>query len=86
METIRPVSLGYSLKNIPVPTNKEYTMKLLSRVEDVIKRMRWKALFTLKGANDETSKKTYGFKSTNCPPQIEELKGNYTQKSKLHGP
>ena len=36
--------------------------------------MRWKALFTLKGANDETNKKTYGFKSTNCPPQIEEVK------------
>ena len=74
MGTIRPVSLGYSLKNIPVPTKKEYTMKLLSTVEDVVKSMPWKALFTLKGASDETSKKTYSFKSTNCPPQIEELR------------
>ena len=35
----------YSLKCIPIPTNKEYTKKLISQIEKILKRMRWKALF-----------------------------------------
>lgn len=74
MDTVRPLSLGYSLKNIPVPSEKEYTKCLITRVEDVVKRMRWKALFYLKGDNAESTSNKYGFRSKACPPQIEEMK------------
>ena len=37
------------MKNIPVPTNNsEYMKKLIAQMEKIVKRMRWKALFSLK--------------------------------------
>ena len=35
------------MRNIPIPTNKEYTKRLIEKTEDVLLRMRWKALFFL---------------------------------------
>ena len=75
-------SLGYSLKNIPVPSRKEYKKQLIEKTQDVIKRMRWKAFHFLKGAEDrdddeddrDSNKETYGFKSRKCPPRIDEMK------------
>ena len=40
MEQIR---LKYSMKNIPIPPKNAYLKKLIEKVENVIKRMRWKA-------------------------------------------
>ena len=47
-------SFNYSLKNIPFPDKSSYTLKLMEKIESVIKRMRWKAYFYL---NKETQKK-----------------------------
>ena len=72
------MNLGYSLKNIPIPTDKEYTKRLIEKVESVIKRMRWRAFFFLKGMDDteptdESDNLRFGFKSKRCPPKVEEL-------------
>ena len=63
-------SFNYSLRNIPFPDKSSYTLKLMEKIESVIKRMWWKAYFYL---NKETPEKqqesTSGFKSQHHPPQ-----------------
>ena len=34
----------YSMKNIPIPSQRQYKIQLISEVEKLIKRMRWKTL------------------------------------------
>ena len=36
--------IEYSVKNIPIPSERQYKIHLISKVEKVIKRMRWKTL------------------------------------------
>ena len=38
-------NLGYSLKNIPIPSKTNYLKSIMDKVENVIKRIRWKAPF-----------------------------------------
>ena len=69
------MDIDYSLKNIPIPTEKEYKKSLIVRVEEVIKRMRWKAFFYLKGDNTkEETNARFGLKTKNCPPKVPEMK------------
>ena len=63
--------MDYSGKNIPNPSRQDYKMHLLSKTEKFIKRIRWKAPEFL-GKLESTEKETYGFKSRNCPPIVEE--------------
>ena len=68
------INYNYSLKNIPTPSITSYQLKLIEKVESVIKRMRWKAHFFLNGDNtEEIRKETFGFKSRYHPPQPTEL-------------
>ena len=46
---------------------------LTSKVEKVLKRMRWKVLEFLGKLDNDSQKETYGFKSLKCPPAITEL-------------
>ena len=39
------INFGYSVKNIPSASEREYKLKLIEKIEAVIKRMRWKAIF-----------------------------------------
>ena len=59
-------------------------MQLINKIEAVIKRMRWKALFLENTSENKEEKheeeegekefpETYGLKTTNTPPQIQEL-------------
>ena len=66
-------NFGYSVKNIPIPSEHEYKIQLTEKIEAVIKRMRWKAIFF--DANEETEAKheTYGLKSPKTPPVVKEL-------------
>ena len=41
METF---NITYSKKNIPIPSENEYKLKLIMKTENFLKRMRWKAL------------------------------------------
>ena len=77
------INYNYLLKNIPTPRNTSYQLKLIEKVESVIKRMRWKAHFFLNGNNtEETRKETFGFKSHHHPPQPTELE--MFEKGLLH--
>ena len=40
------IHYNYSMKNIPVPSEKLYKTTLINKVELLIKRMRWKAHLT----------------------------------------
>ena len=64
--------MNYSKKNVPILSNKQYKIHLISKVEDFIEKMRWKALQFL-GKLESTNKETFGFRSRKCPPAVEEL-------------
>ena len=78
MEPPRRVHLPFSWKNIPNPSKKAFTKRLIEMTESVIKRMRWKAFFFLRGDEDGDERReedeTYGPGSRRCPPQIDEMK------------
>ena len=73
------INLGYSTKNIPVPSDKAYLKNLILKVESFIKRIRWKALFYDKSKNNDDEEndlvEKFGFKSSRTPPQNESLTG-----------
>ena len=76
MEAPKWVDLNYSMKNIPFPSPAQYTTRLIEMVESLIKRMRWRAIFFMKGQGDKAElqqQDNFGFKSRKCPPQVEEL-------------
>ena len=64
------INLNYSLKNISVPSKSSYKLKVIDKIETVIKCMRWKSQFFINGDSTETKKQTYGFKSKQYPSQI----------------
>ena len=64
--------MNYSDKNIPIPSKQTYKIHLISKTEKFIKNIRWKALQFL-GKLESSDKITYGFKTRNCPPVVEEL-------------
>ena len=68
-------NFGYSLKNIPLPSEKTYLKCLMEKVESFLKRLRWKAHFFEKSAenDNEGTDSNFGFKSNKTPPQNEHL-------------
>ena len=67
------INLDYSTKNIPLPARSEYMKRFIEKTEHFLRRMRWKAYHFLNQA-ETTEKETYGFKSRNSPPQINDLR------------
>ena len=55
------INMDYSDKNIPIPSQQDYKIHLISKTEKFIKRIRWKALEFL-GKLEPTDKQTYRFK------------------------
>ena len=45
INVIEKLQFDYSYKNIPIPTERNYKLQLLEKIELVIKRMRWKVHF-----------------------------------------
>ena len=68
------LSIGYSTKNIPLPSQNDFSQRLIEKTEHFLRRMGWKAYFFLSPDVSSTSKDTYGFKSTKNPPPVDELK------------
>ena len=70
-------NLGYSMKNIPIPSKKEYLKRLIEKIESLIRRMRWKAYFFENpgenASSDESDTGKYGLKSKQAPPPNERL-------------
>ena len=69
METFNII---YSNKNIPIPSENEYKLKLIMKTENFLKRMRWKALSFL-GKPKGSDKENFGFKTVKCSSSIKEL-------------
>ena len=69
METF---NIAYSNKNIPIPSENEYKLKLIMKTENFLKRMRWKALAFL-GKLKGSDKENFGFKTVKCPSSVKEL-------------
>ena len=67
------VNFGYSLKNIPIPSNQEYLLELVSSVEIFISNLRWRSFHFLNPSNKE-SRETFGLKTSNPAPYVKELK------------
>ena len=69
------MNLKYSLKNIAIPGKQKYLKAFISKVESLIRRMRWKAFYFENPAEDtqEIKQSNYGFKSGSSPPQNEKL-------------
>ena len=66
------LKFDYSTKNIPLPSERSYKLQLIEKIEMVIKRMRWKAIFqdTKKEKNNQQK---YGLRSFKIPPPVKEL-------------
>ena len=71
---MRQFRFEYSLKNIPIPSKDNYLRNLIEKVESVLKRMRWKAHFFLKGEKNQENTNHFGLSSNKTPPTILELK------------
>ena len=70
------INFSYSLKNIPVPSQKSDQLQLIDKIECIIKRMRWKAHFFENNANNTSNtmvKERYGFKSKHYLDECKEL-------------
>ena len=65
-------NINYSKKNNPIPTEKEYKIQLIAKVESFTKRIRWKALEFL-GKLGSNEKESFGFKSHKCTPSVDQL-------------
>ena len=75
INVMKKLQFDYSYKNIPIPSERNYKLQLMEKIELLIKRMRWKAHFynEKKENENQTIPETYGLKSLNCPPQVKEL-------------
>lgn len=67
------ILFDYSLKNIPIPSEKEYIEKLIDTTEQFCKRLRWRVYFYLNPEHRSGVMETYGFKSRKSPPSLPEL-------------
>ena len=75
---MKKVNFGYSINNIPIPDEKSYQLQLIQKVEDFIKKIRWKSILFMKDENQTQPKThktgfTFGLSGTKCPPQVKEL-------------
>ena len=67
-------NLGYSLRNIPVPTKNSYLKSLIAQTESFIKRIRWRVFWYEASGNQdeqltqEVQPNKFGLKSNNSPP------------------
>ena len=62
----------YSIKDIPIPSERAYFLQLMEKIEMFITRMRWKAIYCNNKANYNSSER-YGLKTLKCPKQVKEL-------------
>ena len=49
-------NIQYSLKNIPIPSSFDYLKCLVSKMEDFVKRLRWKAFWYEKKLREEADR------------------------------
>ena len=63
----------YSLKNIPIPSKTTYMKSFINKLENFIRRLRWRAHFFNTEENSRPTSDTFGFKTELAPPQHQAL-------------
>ena len=67
-------NFGYSTNNIPIATERQYNLKLVEKIEAVIKRMQCKAFyFEQSGTHNNSKNIYYGLTSDKTPPPMKLL-------------
>ena len=66
------IEFGYSMKNIGLPSQKEYLTQLTLSCEKFVRNLRWRANFFL-NPSTKPEKETYDFRSIKAAPKIKEL-------------
>ena len=61
----------YSIKNISIPPERKYKLQLMDKIECLIKKMRWKAIYFT--SDNEIVESEYGLRRYNCPKPVKEL-------------
>ena len=60
------LKFNYSLKNISITSKPSYQLKIVGKIENIIKRMVWKTNFFINGnRNDIFKNEAFGFKKKN---------------------
>lgn len=67
------VNFNYSMKNIFIPTRKEYSLQLTNSTRVLVHNLRWRGEFSLR-KKPAVGKSTYGFKSLKHPKPVPEMK------------
>ena len=62
----------YSIKNIPLPSERANLLQLMEKIETFIARMRWKAIKFKNKPNDNSSER-YGLKTLKCSKRMKEV-------------
>ena len=68
------VRFNFSLKNIPIPCQKDYLLELISSVGTFVSNLRYRSWHFLNPSENRNQKETFGFKTTEPAPSIAELK------------
>ena len=66
------LNLNYNEKNIGLHSKHLIKRTLVSRTEDLVRRMRWK-LWHIRNPSNKDPKETFGFRTTDSPPVMVEL-------------
>ena len=72
IKVMENLQLHYSKKNIPIPSETSYKLQLMDKIEQMIKRMRWKLFFYI-NPSSENMQQTYRLKTLNYAPKIKEM-------------
>lgn len=68
------VHFDYSLKSIPIPNKKQYLKVMVEKMENFIRRIRWK-LFAIENPDiSDKKKENFGFNTNKCAPAHPRLK------------
>ena len=80
-------NLGYSDKNIPIGSQKEYMLLLESQAKKFMRNLEWKAYFYLNPDARGQKKETSGFgsdKNAKFNPLMKDFREDFVEKIKKH--
>ena len=64
----------YSMKNVPIPSERLVQLEFLNSIHKLSKKMSWRAKRHLQPELFQNKKETYSLNTSKAPPYIEELK------------
>ena len=72
--SMEKINFQYSMKNVPIPSNKEFRLEFIQSVNIFMKNLKWRAWHYLNPIQNAQKKETFQFNSTSPPPNVPELK------------